>query len=96
MTRWKCQAREHVVPQWVGDIGDLREFVLEAHGLSINAPKIANRGQDVHIGIIDSLFTPPKEHFFNENIVNKCSFIDADIDETNPRGGEIFRTTLYL
>lgn len=64
--------------------GGLYGRVLEAHGLSVNAPRVESSGPPTHIGLIDSLYTVEDYSAVQEPIVvnNQARFVDTTLDDT--------------
>lgn len=78
-----------IVPKWVDSIADLREFVFDAHKISVNCPSVANQGDQVRIGILDSLQNPPKRIARGLTIGTCESFVSSLEDDTTSHGTKI-------
>lgn len=70
-------------------ITDLREFVFDSHKISVNCPSVANQGNKVRIGILDSLQNPPKRIARGLNIGTRKSFVSSLEDETTSHGKKV-------
>lgn len=80
------------IPSWCEDISDWANYVLHAHGRSVNIPTIGNTGQDVHIGIIDTIKELP-DGYTDVNIAHEESVLQNTTEKmTTNHGLEVFKT----
>lgn len=78
------------VPAWCDSIDDWRRYILNSQGKATNFPTVGNAGQDVHIGIIDTVKTLPEDHP-EATIANEESVLhDVDESWTANHGIEVF------
>lgn len=80
------------LPNWADDLGDVLDFVINAHGISTNIPREGATGTSVHIGIVDSAYRL-SDHVTSGYTVRQSeerSFIDTDEEETTFHCSPVF------
>lgn len=80
------------IPDWCDSTSDWINYILHAHGKAVNIPTVGNTGEDVHIGIIDTVQDLP-DGFTDFKIAQEISVLQ-DVDEkwTSEHGIEVFKT----
>lgn len=81
-----------MLPDWADGYRDVADAAIEAHGRASNLPASGSTGENVHIGIIDSICTVPDRlaegHAVNHG--DDHSFVDSDDAATHSHGNEVF------
>lgn len=79
------------IPSWCDSIKEWRNYIFNAHGKAVNTP-VGNTGDEVHIGIIDTVKELPENHTSAEIAHEESVLQDVNTQWTTPHGIEVFNT----